>query len=129
MLLVCSAAVAEPEIHRCLQPDGTTAFQEMPCSEPSDDDDAGDGDAPSSTADELRDFSSPFDETDELSVPADPAPTGPVSGNRAECEQTTRDAIDAIDLEMRKGYSKEQGEQYLAELLELTRQLRACKQL
>ncbi len=45
-------------------------------------------------------------------------------------EKTTRDAIDAIDLEMRgNAYTKEQGEEYLAELLTLTRQLRACKQL
>jgi hypothetical protein len=29
---------------------------------------------------------------------------------------------------MRKGYSKEEGQAYLAELLELTRRLRACKQ-
>ena len=42
----------------------------------------------------------------------------------------TRDAIDAIDVEMRQtSYSQEQGEQYLADLLDLTRQLRACKQL
>jgi hypothetical protein len=55
---------------------------------------------------------------------------GPVSQDRAECEKTTRDAIDAIDLEMREtAYTKEQGEEYLAELLVLTQQLRACKQL
>jgi len=42
----------------------------------------------------------------------------------------TRDAIDAIDLEMRETtYTKEQGEEYLAELLVLTQQLRGCKQL
>jgi hypothetical protein len=42
----------------------------------------------------------------------------------------TRDAIDAIDLEMRQTtYTREQGREYLAALLELTEQLRACKQL
>ena len=44
--------------------------------------------------------------------------------------KTGRDAIDAIDLEMREqAYTKEQGESYLAELLALTQKLRACKQL
>ena len=38
--------------------------------------------------------------------------------------------IDVIDFEMRENaYTKEQGQDYLAELLSLTRQLRACKQL
>jgi hypothetical protein len=42
----------------------------------------------------------------------------------------TRDAIDAIDLEMRENpYTKKQAEDYRAELLALTQQLRACKQL
>jgi hypothetical protein len=42
----------------------------------------------------------------------------------------TRDAVDAIDLEMRENPdTKEQGEEDRAELLALTRQLRACKQL
>jgi hypothetical protein len=53
-----------------------------------------------------------------------------VSQDRAECEKMTRDAIDAIDLEMRENpYTKEQGEEYRAELLALTQQLRARKQL
>ena len=127
-MLSCASVSAEPEIHRCTQPDGTVAFQETPCVETSDNGDEHD-DRPlpsSSSTDEFWDFSNPFEEGDES---PEPAPSRPVSQNRAECEQTTRDAIDAIDLEMRKGYSKEQGEQYLAELLELTRQLRACKQL
>jgi hypothetical protein len=59
-------------------------------------------------------------------------PTSPelLSQDRAECEKTTRDAIDAIDLEMREtACTKEQGQEYLAELLALTQQLRGCKQL
>ena len=53
-----------------------------------------------------------------------------LSRNRAECEKAARDAIDVIDLEMRKSaYSKQQAQKYLVELLELTQQSRACKQL
>ena len=58
------------------------------------------------------------------------APPEAVSQDRAECETQTRDAIDAIDLEMRENAdTNEQGRQYLAQLLELTARLRACKEL
>ena len=41
-----------------------------------------------------------------------------------------RTAVDAIDLEMRENpYTKEQTEEYRAELRALTEQLRGCKQL
>jgi hypothetical protein len=126
---------AEAEIHRCVQDDGTVAFQEMPCAEPPDApsgesaDDRQDDDVAALPADEFFDFVNPFDQPGDVPVPAEPGPMSPVSQDRAECEQTTRDAIDEIDLEMRKGYTREQGRQYLAELLELTQQLRECKQL
>ena len=127
--LVGRAAVAETEIHRCSQPDGTVAFQEMPCEESSETvDDSEEPAAPAAT-DEFFDFVNPFDQPATAESAPEPEPV-PVSQDRAECEKTTRDAIDAIDLEMRDtSYSREQGEAYLAELLELTRQLRACKAL
>ncbi len=123
---------AQQEIHRCPQADGTVAFQETPCPETTDDnpaaDDRAEDDTPPAT-DSAFDFVNPFDNP----PVAEPAPAleqqGLPSQDRAECEKLTRDAIDAIDLEMRKAYTEEQGRQYLAELLELTRQLRACKTL
>ncbi|NND36750.1 MAG: hypothetical protein HKN81_06390 [Gammaproteobacteria bacterium] len=79
---------------------------------------------------DVFDLASPFDEPSNPSTPMTPTPPERASIDRAECEKTTRDAIDAIDREMRAhAYSKEQGQEYLAELLELTQQLRACKQL
>lgn len=136
LTLVTASVGAQPEIHRCLQEDGTTAFQEMPCPEPADDAEDGeaesDGQSDSETvvpADSFYDFVNPFDEPEDESVPAAMEPQGPVSQDRATCEKTTRDAIDTIDFEMRKGYTKEQGERYLSELLVLTKQLRSCKQL
>jgi len=136
LTLVTASVDAQPEIHRCLQEDGTTAFQEMPCPEPvrdaEDSDTASDGQSDGETvvpADGLSDFVNPFDEPEAVSLPADAESEGPVSQNRAACEKTNRDAIDTIDFEMRKGYTKEQGERYLSELLVLTKQLRACKQL
>ncbi len=133
LVSLSASAGAQPEIHRCTQEDGTVAFQEMPCPAPPEDDDSdgedqSDGDAPE-PADDFFDFDNPFDEPEEPPAPAEPAPPSPASRDRAECEKTARDAIDAIDLEMRKGSTKEERRRYLAELLELTQQLRACKRL
>ncbi len=44
----------------------------------------------------------------------------------AQCKKKHRDAIDAIDAEMRRGYSSGQGEAYRQRLRVLTEQLRAC---
>ena len=123
---------AQQEIHRCPQPDGTVAFQETPCQETTGDALAADDQAEHSAepaADGFFDFVNPFDNPEETEPLPEPEQHTPPSEDRAECEKSTRDAIDAIDLEMRKGYTEEQGRQYLAELLELTRQLRACKTL
>ena len=137
LMLAAANAAAETEIHRCVLKDGTIAFQEMPCPEQAVD--AGDNSEPyerpgarkgPAADDDAFDFVNPFDEPASHPATAEPTGSEPVSQDRAECEKTKRDAIDAIDLEMRESaYAKEQGQQYLAELLALTQQLRACKQL
>ena len=134
LLFAGTSAVAETEIHRCLLADGSYSFQELPCTEPATDDEEADtgesdGDTPVTRGDAF-DVASPFDEPETPPAQADSALPEPVSQNRAECEKTTRDAIDAIDLEMRESsYTREQGQAYLEELRALTQQLRACKQL
>ena len=137
LMLAGASAAADTEIHRCLLDDGTIAFQEMPCSERAvnandgseSDESHSAGETPAAD-DDVFDFVNPFDEPASPPATAETELPEPVSQDRAECEKTTRDAIDAIDLEMREtAYTKEQGEEYLAELLALTRQLRACKQL
>ena len=108
VMLVGTSLSADTEIYRCALDDGTLAFQEKPCPEPVQE-----------VAEPAETQAGPEDKTPE-----------PVTQDRAECEKVTRDAIDAIDLEMRQtAYSKEQGQEYLAELRVLTQQLRACKQL
>ena len=108
VMLVGTSLSADTEIYRCPLDDGTFAFQEMPCPDP---------------VQEAEDAAEPSARPVE-------APPEPVTQDRAECEKTARDAIDAIDLEMRQSaYSKEQGREYLAELRVLTQRLRACKQL
>ncbi len=136
IVLACAPVAAQPEIHRCPQDDGTIAFQETPCAEPaaeaaSVDDEA---DVPVAASDGFFDFVNPYDQAPEELLEQEPASEAaplppPVSADRAECEKLTRDAIDAIDLEMQSGYSVEEGERYKAKLMTLTRQLRACKQI
>ena len=135
ILLVGMKATADTEIHRCLLDDGTFAFQELPCAEPTeatdDSTEAIENSVPDEAADENGDdFVNPFDEPADPPVSAESLLPASISNDRAECEKTTRDAIDAIDLEMRQNpYTKEQGQAYLSELRVLTQQLRACKQL
>ena len=136
-MLAGTSVAADSEIHRCLLEDGTVAFQETPCPEPAvhidKGSEAGESHSESGTPaadDGAFDFVNPFDEPASPPTPAEPTLPESVSQDRAKCEKTTRDAIDAIDLEMRgNAYTKEQGEEYLTELLALTQQLRACKQL
>jgi hypothetical protein len=137
MMFATTAVVANTEIHRCVQEDGTIAFQATPCPEPSVDvgddsesvEDQGTDEEPIAD-DHVFDVVSPADEPESVPPTAEPALPEALSQDRAECEKTTRDAIDTIDLEMREqAYTKEQGEAYLARLLQLTEQLRACKQL
>jgi len=131
LLLSSTSIIAQTEIHRCTQADGTISFQETPCAEPEDDsDDSSQGDSESpASINTISEFVVTVGKPVGLPAPSEPAPPALPSEDRAECEKTTRDAIDTIDFEMRKGYTEEEGKQYLAELLELTRQLRECKEL
>ena len=137
VLLAGANAAADKQIHRCLLDDGTYAFQELPCAEPdsgSENDSVGAGDSGSDEASAVSldepDFVNPFDVPQDQSDDAEPSLPESISRDRATCEKTTRDAIDAIDLDMRqKPYTKEQGRIFLKELRVLTQQLRACKQL
>jgi hypothetical protein len=137
LMLAGTSVAADTEIHRCLLEDGTFAFQEMPCPAPAananDGIEAGEGHKDSGAPavnDDVLDFVNPFDEPADPPMHSEATLTEPVSMGRAECQKTTRDAIDAIDLEMRgNAYTKEEGQAYLADLLALTEQLRACKRL
>ena len=130
LLLPGMSAGEELVIHRCVAEDGTVAFQERPCAKhtATADDVTSDDTEQSSAPDDAFDFTNPYDAPDALAADPEPASTPLPSQDRAACEKETRDAIDAIDAEMRKGYTKEEGQQYLAELMQLTQTLRACKQ-
>lgn len=143
-----SPLLAQTEIHRCVQADGTVSFQGMPCEDTS----SGTSDEveADSSSEERADtgtdiddfFASPFDALDSgqadsvaIATP-EQRPDVPVvdvdqlpGSNRSECEDTTRAAIDAIDRELALIDDPEGGRRYLDELLQLTEQLRACGQL
>ena len=139
--------VAQTEIYRCQQLDGTVAFQGQPCEEaPSAKPrDAGtEDDSPVEQMVETRVetraeteatvssddvFASPFDEPVPAPAPRPANTANPPSEDRARCEKRTRDAIDAIDAEIRRESSADQRNQYLPRLRELTAELRACKLL
>lgn len=131
LLFVPLASEAQTEIYRCPQPDGTVAFQGQPCPEtppppePAEPQPDARAEAP---GDDFFDFENPFDAPPE--EPSRPPAEGEApSEERERCEKQARDAIDAIDLEIRRDASREQREEYLPRLRELTRQLRACKAL
>ena len=136
LMFVGASAVADTDIYRCPLADGTVAFQEMPCAEPvtdvaeSDTGESVGNDDTTVSRDDTFDFVNPFDNPETPPAPTESTLPEPVSQDRAECEKTTRDAIDPIDLQMRQStYTREEGQAYLAELRVLTQQLRACKQL
>lgn len=121
-MLVPASVSAETEIFRCPMEDGTVAFQETPCAEPVEEKET----EPEAEVQEER--PAPLEPVSQVPV-SDPLPP-PTSDDRGECEKTARDAIDAIDLEMRRGnFTREELENFKADLRALTRQLRACKQL
>lgn len=117
---------ASAEIFKCEDPQGVVVYQETPCPEPE-----------------------PEKAAEESATAADsaPAPAQPRRLERGEnledevasieeenrrreaveaCKQQYRDAIDAIDLEIRNSYSSEQKEYYLGRLKALTEQMAAC---
>lgn len=131
-----SQAADPVTVHRCLQDDGTVAFQETPCAPDSTadqdttiDEDEAPADQPEvTTVTNESVFDSPFDE-EPTAVPPSAEDSGPPSAERAACEEEVRNEIDAVDAELRELGSSVDRDAFLARLLELTAELRACKRL
>jgi len=148
-LLLSMTAAADAEIFRCPQPDGSVAFQGMPCPDEAaatvDDEAASEASAEAiadnDSGDEFLDedaFVNPFDlpagaqetstESPAAELPAADLPEA-LSADRSACEETTRRAIDAIDAELDADTTDGDAKSRMDELLALTQQLRACKTL
>ena len=101
LILAAASVAADTEIHRCLLDDGTIAFQEMPCAEQAAD--ANDG----SESGKSRD-----------------------AGENPAADDDVFDFVNPFDEPASApATAKKQGQEYLAELLVLTQQLRGCKEL
>lgn len=120
------SAPARGDVYRCEDPGQGIVYQQTPCPEPEE---------------EATEEAEP-----EVSEAPEESPTRPVvrrdqdvadvvAAARDEqarnaqvqaCKQQYRDAIDAIDLEIRNSYTPEQREYYLSRLKALTDKMAAC---
>jgi hypothetical protein len=118
--------VSHADIYKCTDEHGNAAYQSLPCpaevakSKESDN-------TPPSTVDDVPQDPIEDDELTESEVSTTRPPSSRQPGESSEdCKKRYRDQIDLIDVEMRSGFSAEEGEQYKENLLALTFQLRAC---
>ena len=111
LLLVCSQARAE--IYKCTDAEDNLIYQQTPCPKP----------GPAKEKEPAtQNIDAREDVVGQVSEPAEAKSAEMV----AQCKKKYRDAIDAIDAEIGRGYSASQGEAYRQRLRVLTEQLRAC---
>ena len=111
LLLACTDARAE--VFKCTDEDGGLTYQQTPCPEPKQENDEAEATEETSNANEVEEAAV------DTAEPRSPEAL-------AQCKKKYRDAIDAIDTEMRLSYTPEQAEYYKQQLRALTEQLRAC---
>lgn len=119
-LCMLNTAAAQTPIHKCTDADGSVVYSQLPCvsqksvdSEKTEPDAKAESDPPVAAVQELSISEVPQDE---------PGP----QPDRSACKKHYRDAIDAIDAEIRREYSPDKAAQYKQRLLQLTRKLREC---
>jgi len=116
LLLACTDAWAE--VFKCTAEDGSLTFQQTPCPEPVQE---------KTEAEAAEEVPTAIEKEQEperpAAVDADETKSAEVV---AQCKKKYRDAIDAIDAEIRLSYTPEQAEHYKQQLRGLTEQLRAC---
>ena len=119
-LCLLDTATAQTEIHKCTDTDGGIVYSQLPCAPQK-------SVEPEKTEPDVKaETAQPVSAKRELPVTEIPQEKPESEANRAACKKRYRDAIDAIDAEIRREYSLEKGEQYKQRLLVLTRKLRQC---
>lgn len=113
LLLVAYSAKAGTEIHKCVDADGNIAYQQTPC-------------PVEKKKTEVVELPEQIDEIEEEQPPQAPAINNQTHGEVEACKDPLRDAIDAIEAEMLRGFSPEQGEEFKEKLRTLTEEMRAC---
>ena len=114
---------AQAEIYKCSGADGGVIYQQTPCK-----DHAADSEPDQHVQDEEDEESVDAEHrVDELNQGEARAVDTVRDADAIErCKQPYRDAIDAIEAEMLRGYRPEQGEVYRQRLRALTQQMRRC---
>jgi hypothetical protein len=115
-LLLVFSSLAQADIHRCTDAEGSIIFQQMPCAEPEPEQEETGEQAPTAEVEASTE--------DVVARTEPPEPKSPELV--AQCKKKYRDAIDGIDAEMRERYTPEQADDYKQRLRVLTEQLRAC---
>jgi len=128
LTLSCATVAADTEIHRCTQADGTVAFQEKPCADIVEVADEATETAEPVVEDEFFNFVNPFDEPAEPAEAHDSTLPEPISADRAECEKTTRDAIDAIDRDLAEKLLRDDSEYVRAWTVQLAAESREANE-
>lgn len=112
------AAYAQAQIHKCTDADGGVVYSQLPCkdAEPAD----------NNATEEPEPVESSEPESVVVATDQETTRSDESDESRAACKKRHRDAIDAIDAEIRREYSPEKDGEYKQRLLDLTRKLRAC---
>jgi hypothetical protein len=113
------------EIHKCTGADGEIVYSQLPCApqkpvEP-------EKTEPEETEPEEKvETAQTVSVSRDLPINVQPQEKPESEASTAACKKRYRDAIDAIDAEIGREYSRKKGDQYKQRLLVLTRKLRQC---
>jgi hypothetical protein len=113
-------ATVQAEIHKCTGADGGIVYSQLPCAPQKP------VEAEKTEPDEKAETVQPVSAKRESPVTEHPQEEPESEASTAACKKRHRDAIDAIDAEIGREYSREKGTQYKQRLLVLTRKLRQC---
>jgi hypothetical protein len=148
MLAVVFSGPAGAEIYTCTDADGSAIYAQTPCSSappagdtivageaPSDSQNLANADADVRSSDSADSITTSSDVISPREQTLEPGPISTTEQNTAarssnevlSCKKPLRDQIDAIDAQMRSGYSPEQSKVYQQELRVLTQALRNCE--
>ena len=115
-----ATVTVQAEIYKCTGADSGIVYSQLPCVPKN-------SVEPEKTEpDERAETAQPVSAKRELPVTEHAQKEPKSEASRTACKKRFRDAIDAIDAEMGREYSREKGEQYKQRLLVLTRKLRQC---
>ena len=113
LLLVTFSANADIEIYKCVDADGGIAYQQTPC-------------PVEKKNPVVVEQSEQAEELEEDAPSQVPVVSNQTHEEVEACKDPLRDAIDAVEAEMLRGFSPDQGEEFKVKLRTLTQEMRAC---